>query len=418
MSDFIKSSTFKSLTFGHIIECFDNTLYGFFAVLLAPIFFPNASHTTNILASYGAFAAGFLARPLGAIFFGLMGDRYGRRKPLLLSMMLVGIPTLIIGCLPSYSQIGIVAPIMLITCRLFQGFFMGGEFSGANIYITESFQNSCRGSYTGRLIASGIYGAVIATLIGALVTLKAMPDWCWRLPFISGGLMAFTLFYFRKNLPETDVFKKVVHHHQTLSTPLIILVKNYKLRICVASLIAGLTIVPLYCSTILGNKIFNKLGYSASASMLLNTIGMIIDAVLVLYCGKIADKVCFYRQMVVGICSTIIISIPAFYLIHGTHVTTFNVLLFIALLVGVGCIINGCGMPYIADYFPPHCRYSGMALSVTLGHAIFGGTTPLIGSYLIDVCNTNAAPMLWVISLSLLTLIGIIYVRKKSQLVV
>ncbi|PCH57242.1 MAG: hypothetical protein COC15_01445 [Legionellales bacterium] len=115
---------------GHIVGCFDNTLYGFFAVMLAPIYFPAGSEYINLLSSYGVFAAGFLARPFGALFFGLLGDKQGRKKPLILSMAFVGIPTTIIGLLPGYEVLGIISPVILILCRLLQGFFIGAEFTG------------------------------------------------------------------------------------------------------------------------------------------------------------------------------------------------------------------------------------------------------------------------------------------------
>ena len=159
-----------SLIGGHVLECFDNTLYGFFAVMLAPIFFPSESKSAALLASYGAFAAGFLARPLGAMVFGIIGDKFGRRTPLLWTMVFVGIPTAIIGFIPSYNTVGLLAPILLLSCRLFQGFFMGGEFAGVNLYISENFSKKVVGHQTGFLISSGVYGAALATVLGAIVT--------------------------------------------------------------------------------------------------------------------------------------------------------------------------------------------------------------------------------------------------------
>ncbi len=401
-----------SLSFGHIIECFDNTLYGFFAVLLAPLFFPSTSHNATLLASYGAFAAGFFARPLGAIIFGSLGDRLGRRIPLLISMMLVGIPTITIGLLPTYENIGMLSPVLLLSCRLLQGFFMGGEFSGVNVYITETYDPSTLGTQTGKLIALGVTGAILATIVGSGVTLPFFPDWFWRVPFVFGGCMAFIFYFFRKKLTETAEFEEMKTNQEQICTPWADLFTSYKMPIVVCSLIAGLTIVPLYCCTILGNKIFNSLGYSPPQCMMLNTFGMIMDAVFTFYCGILADRLGFHRQMILGMVTTILISFPAFYLISGVSTTTFELIIYIFLLVGFGCIINGCAMPYIAAYFPVSCRYSGVALSVTLGHALFGGTTPFVGSFLIDTYQNNAAPIFWVIGLSILTLIGIMLARN------
>src|SRR5271168_643694 len=133
------------LTAGHVVECFDNTLYGFFAVVLAPIFFPSSTPGVALLASYGAFAAGFLARPIGAVLFGHIGDKKGRRQPLLWSMAFIGLPTLCMGIIPSYESLGILAPVLLICCRLMQGLCFGGEYTGLGLYIAESFPEGTLG---------------------------------------------------------------------------------------------------------------------------------------------------------------------------------------------------------------------------------------------------------------------------------
>ena len=180
-----------AVTAGHIVECFDTTLYGFFAVMLAPIFFPSSSHSVELLVSFGAFAAGFLARPIGAIIFGFIGDKCGRKKPLLWSIMLVGIPTIGIGLTPTYQTLGIMAPILLIVFRLLQGLLWGGEFTGVNLYNAETSIKAKLGTRSGILISAGVFGAVLATAVGAFVSMKTMPTWAWRIPFLIGGVFAF-----------------------------------------------------------------------------------------------------------------------------------------------------------------------------------------------------------------------------------
>lgn len=387
---------------GHIIECFDNTLYGFFAVKLAPLFFPTSSEKASLLASYGAFAAGFLARPLGAIFFGHLGDISGRRTALLYSMALVGIPTFMIGSLPSYETLGLLSPLLLLICRLAQGFLMGGEFTGANLYISENSTASHVGKGTGLLIFSGVMGAVFATLVGTIVTLDFMPSWSWRLPFLLGGVSAFLVYILRRKMTETLEFEQTKESRKFIKTPWKILLSHHKSDIIAGCFISGLTIVPLYCATILGTKIFKDLGYSSSQCMSLNTFGMVIDAFAILYFGYTADRIGFHRQMLIGTLCTAFVAFFAFSLVNSIP-SVGGILGFIFLIVGVGCIINGCGMPYIASYFPVQCRFSGMALSVTLGHALFGGTTPLIGAYLMDYFHSRVAPAYWIIFVSVVT---------------
>jgi MHS family proline/betaine transporter-like MFS transporter len=306
------------ITAGHVVECFDNTLYGFFAVVLAPIFFPSSTPGVALLASYGAFAAGFLARPLGAVLFGHIGDKKGRKQPLLLSMMLVGIPTIGIGITPSYESLGIAAPIFLVLCRLAQGVFYGSEFTGVNLYISENFSKGTVGRRTGLLISSGVWGAVLATALGALVSMKSMPSWGWRLPFLFGGASAFCVYLFRKNLLETADFTKAKLSNTLLTFPWKELFHNHKMALVAACLISGLQVIPLYFATIFGNSLFKELGFSTSESMLLNMVAMGWDGFIIIFYGRLADRIGFHRQMLLGTLATAALAFPAFYMIHCT----------------------------------------------------------------------------------------------------
>jgi len=404
-----KKSINKPLLLGHIFECFDNTLYGFFAVILAPIFFPSTSYTASLMTSYGAFAAGFLARPLGAIVFGFYGDRVGRRKTLLWSMGLVGIPTFIIGIIPSYESIGILAPLVLIICRLTQGFFLGGEYAGVNLYLSENNFHKNLGTQTGILISAGVFGAVFTTIFGAIVTLESMPSWAWRVPFLFGGIGAIFICFYRLQLSETDLFQKEKDNNTLLKFPFSYLFKEHKADLLIACIISGLTIMPLYYSTIFGNRLFQELGYTHSESMFLNMIAMIFNGILIIYYGKLADKIGFSRHMLLGTSLTVFCAFPAFSLISIPSISIIHIYGFIGILVATGAVISGCAMPYIASFFPTKCRYSGVALSVTTGQAIFGGTAPLMASWLTDIFHSRFAPAFWLTFVALAAAGSIFY---------
>lgn len=404
----------KPLILGHVFENFDNTLYGFFAVLLAPIFFPATSYTASLMASYGAFAAGFLARPLGAIVFGLYGDRVGRRKALLWSMGLVGIPTIIIGIIPSYESIGIMAAFVLIICRLTQGFFLGGEYTGVNLYLSENNFHKDLGAQTGILISSGVFGAAFATLFGAIVTLESMPSWAWRVPFLFGGVAAIFICFYRLCLSETDAFQKEKENNNLLKFPFAYLFREHKADLLIACSIAGLTIMPLYYSTIFGNRLFKELGYTHSESMFLNMIAMVLLGILVIYAGKLADKLRFRQHMLLSASLIATLTFPAFFLISSPSASTLHIYGFIGILIAINAIINGCAMPYIASFFPTKCRYSGVALSVTTGQALFGGTAPLMASWLTDVFQSRLAPAFWLTFIALAAA-GSIFYREFTR---
>ncbi len=399
---------------GHVLENFNNLLYGFLAVFLASIFFPDLAGSMEIFASYGAFAAGFFARPLGAIFFGFLGDKYGRRKSLILSITLIGIPTCIIGIIPTYQELGITAPIILIVCRLLQGFFLGGEFTGANLYISESKSKGNIGTKTGILISSGVVGAILATLAGALVTMQSMPHWAWRIPFVLGGLTSMLLYYIRRNLKETEDFKER-DSNQQYAFPWKTLIRNHKFSFVVSFFLSGLTVIPLYCATILGNKLFKELGFSTSESITLNLCTMLLDVFLINIYGRLADKIGFQNQLLLGSATVALVMIPAFTLISGEYTSLYQVLSFVGLLIAAGGIINGCTMPYIAKLFPINCRYSGVAVSVTTGQALLGGTTPLIGLYLSEFTGSPIAAGAWGVTIGSLALLMVLLEGRKEK---
>jgi len=400
---------------GHAVVCFDDTLYGFFAVALAPVFFPQCSLSLVILASYGAFAVSFFARPLGAILFGIMGDKKGRRKPLLWSMTLIGLPTLCIGLIPSYESLGIGAAILLICCRLAQGLCFGGEYTGLGLYIAESFPEGTLGKKAGFLIGAGVFGGILASGVGAFVSMHTMPSWAWRLPFLFGGALAFCIYLFRDRLTETIAFTRAKSANNLLDFPVRQLLRHHKMALATASLLIAITIMPLYFTTILGNQIFKEIGFSTSQSMLFNMGALTGNSIFTILSGYMADKFGFYRQMLLGTWSTAVIAFPAFYLIALPEVPLVNVCLFIGLLVIAGCINSGSALIYIATFFPTNCRYSGVALGVTAGWALFGGTTPLIGSFLITLTGTRMAPAFWLVAVSLAASWQVVVMQRRMR---
>ena len=217
-------------------------------------------------------------------------------------------------------------------------------------------------------------------------------------------------------MKETLEFESIKKNDQLLPHIWDTLIRKHKLSLLLGIFIAGLTIIPLYCSTILGNKLFRDLGYSTSESMLLNLCAMIFDGILITYFGRLADKIGFQQQMLLGTLSTFLVAFPAFYMVSGAA-TTLNVYVFIGMLVATGCIINGCAMPYIARLFPTNCRYSGLAVSVTFGHALLGGTTPLIGAYLSQALSNSMAPAIWLASISMITFLGIFANGYRQQII-
>ncbi len=192
--------------FGNALEFYDFTLFGVFTIIIADQYFPGNNNTSNLLFSLTAFAVGFFTRPIGAILFGHIGDRLGRRQALSLSILLMGIPTFLIGISPTYEQIGITASILIFACRLMQGIFTGGEYNGAAIFSIEHTGKKFPGFVGGMITGSCVIGAYMATLLGTLTQIKGSPEWAWRIPFIFGACISIVGYIIRSKVLETPEF--------------------------------------------------------------------------------------------------------------------------------------------------------------------------------------------------------------------
>ena len=193
---------------GNVVEWYDFALYGYLAGVIAPVFFPSGNPTAGLIATYGIFAAGFVMRPLGAAVFGWFGDRFGRARTMQISVALMALPTLLLGLLPSYAQVGMLAPVLLVLVRLLQGLSVGGEFSSSATYLVETAPEARRGltgswanigSMTGSLLGVGA-----AALVTGIATAEALSDWAWRLPFLGGAILGLAGILTRRNLHDSE----------------------------------------------------------------------------------------------------------------------------------------------------------------------------------------------------------------------
>jgi MHS family proline/betaine transporter-like MFS transporter len=191
---------------GNVMEWYDFAIYGYFALIIGKLIFPSSSASTSVIAAFGAFAAGFLMRPIGSLIFGNIGDKLGRKRALLISVLMMAIPTFLIGVLPVHEQIGITAPILLVILRMLQGLSVGGEYTTSVVFLVENSPDGRRGfmaSWSGWGAVAGILlGSAVASLITTLLTPVQLASWGWRLPFLIGIIIAFVGFYIRRHLPD------------------------------------------------------------------------------------------------------------------------------------------------------------------------------------------------------------------------
>lgn len=411
---FHKRAIFASVM-GHALEYYDIMLYGFFTATIGPLFFPTTDPMTSRLLSLSSFAVGFIMRPVGSIVFGHLGDRLGRRKALMLSIFLVTVPTLGIGILPGYDQIGLWAPFLLILCRLLQGFCIGGELGGAMTFIAEHAQKGKAGLASSILEIGAYAGSLAGTALGFLSTLEGMPAWGWRIPFILGAFFGLLGFFIRSRLEETTTFVVMAKRKKLDRMPLVSLFKNHKSSMMMSLGICAGFIVPFYIITIYTNEIFKNTLHLSTAKIMGANAGLMCFWVGVLpIMGAVADRVGIRRLMTVASFILVILAYPLFS--FAVTDPSFFKILMMQVLLSLPVIAYSapfCGV--LAFLYPPQDRYSGTGFPYALGAAIFGGMTPLTALSFVNLTGNPASPAILLILSGAAGFVAIVCARQVDK---
>lgn len=406
---------------GNALEWYDFALYGHFVAVISKLYFPSNDHTVSLLITFGAFAAGFLMRPVGAIFFGYIGDKYGRKAALSFSIMTMAIPTACIGLLPTYAQIGIFAPILLTIIRLLQGLSLGGEFSGSISFIVEHAPKERRGFAGSSAMFSMNLGILLGSAAAFTMSHTLSHDdfiaWGWRLPFLVGFFIGLVGLYIRKAVPESPAYEKM-HKMQSQSNvriqPTKILFQEY-----FSELVKGITIyltvtVPFFIFTVfLNNYMSQFVGRSMKEALLINTISMLIMTAFVPLFGYLSDI--YGRKIIlkIGAFGFIIFSYPAFILM--SHAGLMMPLIGQTIVaICVACYMSPVPA-VLAELFPTSIRFTGVALSYNLSAAIFGGTAPIVSTFLIHRTEINEVVALYIIIVSIISLFSVNKILDKRK---
>ncbi len=397
-------SFLRALMVGNALEYYDFFLYSFFVSILSPLFFPSSDPLTALMMGFGVFAVGFIARPIGALVFGHWGDKFGRKKALFGTLILMAFSTVGIGLLPSYETIGIFAPALLILFRLFQGFAAGGEVNGAAVFGLEQIESQKRG-FAGALITSSAgIGAIMATFMGALFTHGLMPDWAWRIPFCLGGLVAFVGLYLRRAFEEGEI-------KEQLTVPLFEVLQKHPLSFLKAIGIGGFLHVPFYIIVGYMNPTLHAQGLiSGFDLMIMNMLVTLVGVLVIPGLGYFSDKMGADRLMSWGAVGQIILAYPVF--IVYTEGSLFAILLAQMALLMFAEAFTAPSHAYLNTLFPPQCRYSGVAFGSCVGTALFGGTTPLLCSHLAKTIGPLWGPNLYLIAMAF---VGFLAVRQRKS---
>lgn len=396
---------------GNALEYYDVMLYGFFATMLAPLFFPSDNQAVSYISSLGTFAAGFVMRPVGGIIFGHLGDKFGRRFALVLSIFLVTIPTLTIGLLPTYAEIGIAAPIILLTCRLLQGLCVGGEYSGAAIFVIE-YSKKGKECFAGSILtSSGFVGGVLGTFCGFICTLAFMPPWGWRIPFIVGAFMGIMGYYIRTRVNESPEFEKA-KDEKIERVPLWGVLEKRKINLFCTVCIGATALAPFYLATIyMGVLMKSKLTLTTSEIMLINVFLSGFSVFTLPIMGLLADKIGKEMQMKISCILYVFLAYPLFFFLENNF-SLFNMIIVQLVLLMLVASFGGPSMALLTTYFPVHERYSGVGFGYALGGALLGGTTPVI---IASLNSWHESPYIPVYYLMFAGLLGILALRLGKK---
>lgn len=400
---------------GGALEFYDFIIFVFFATVIGQLFFPpSVPDWLRQLQTFGIFAAGYLARPLGGIIMAHFGDLLGRKKMFTLSILLMSVPTLLMGLLPTYHAIGLLAPVALLLLRVLQGAAVGGEVPGAWVFVSEHVPArrtgyAC-GTLTAGLTAGILLGSLVATGVNTIFTPAELVDWGWRMPFLLGGVFGIGSMYLRRWLHETPVFAELQKRKALAAEmPLKTVVRDHRGAVAVSMLLtwmlsAGIVVVILMTPTFL-QKIY---GFDARTALVANSVATLCLTVGCVVAGLMADKVGPRVTLFVG---GLLLAISS-YVFYSTLHTRPDLL--VPLYAVAGFFVGTIGaVPYVlVKAFPAQVRFSGLSFSYNLSYAIFGGLTPMIVTLMLK--NDPLAPAYYVVALCLLGMVTALFVKDRS----
>lgn len=369
---------------GNTFEWYDFALFGAFASTISQLFFPEDAPQTALLKSYGIFATGFIMRPLGALFFGFIGDKRGRKAALMLSISFMLIPTISVGLLPTYNQIGLWAPLSLILIRLLQGFAMGGEYGGSMVFLFEHSPKDRKGFFSSWADVGCLLGVLLGSFLAWLLTNfmnhDAYMNWGWRLPFLGSFFLACIVLHFRNKVEETEPFTQLKEKQQirkfTSGS------YEFLIKIWIAVCVYAFGNVSFYVLLVfMPNYFVQTNSLYATHSLLVTTFMSLIIALIIPWGGYLSDTWGRKKVMIISIVLCSMVAYPMFFSLSASSIL-LN--LFIqGLFAIVLAIFYGGEAALLSEIFQTGTRYRGVSISLSLTNILFGGSTPFFASWIV-----------------------------------
>ncbi len=397
---------------GNILEWYDFSIYGFFAYAIGENFFPSAHKSSELIDAFGVFAAGFLMRPVGALLFGHIGDRYGRRNALTLSVVAMAVPTFLIGLLPTFKQIGVTASVLMVALRLVQGLSVGGEYTTSVIFMVEGCPNSRRGLMgafgTSGAFAGVMLGSAVGAFVAWLMPAGALHAWGWRIPFLAGVTIGIAGYFLRRELQHGRDLPRAE------PPPMLAMLRGHWRRILQISGFKALDAVGFYLMFVYTATYLTQIvGIAKSRALAINTIGMAAAMVMLPLSGALSDRIGRKPLLFLSAGAIVVFAMPLFNLLwHPMRGAPLIGQVSIALLIG---LFDGVSPATAAEAFPASVRCTGVGLAHNLTMALLGGTAPLVATYLIDKTDNEMIPPMYLMAAATVSLIFALTLKETAK---
>lgn len=413
-----KHRTLKRVTFssflGNFIEWFDYASYSYLATVIAVVFFPSEDKMVATMYTFAVFALAFLVRPIGAVFWGNMGDKKGRKWALSMSILLMSGATFMVGCLPGYAVVGAAAPALLLACRVVQSFSASGEYAGAATFIAEYAPKDHRGFYCSMVPASTAVGLLTGSLFATFLygvwgsSSPFVVEWGWRIPFLLAAPLGLITHYIRTHLEDSPVYeamRKDVEQGQGTDKPIRTLLRAYPRKVIICFGACMLNAVGFYMVlTYIPNYLEATLSFDSALASLITTVCLVFYIGFIFVSGRISDKVGRKKMLIIACVGFIVFTVPAFHLFGTMH---FMIVLVCELgLCFLLTINDGTLSSYLTETFPTNVRYSGFAFSFNLANALFGGSASFISFALIEASGDPIAPAYYMVAIGAIAFVA------------
>ena len=400
---------------GNFVEWFDYAAYGYLATVIAVVFFPSENALVGLMSAYAVFALSFMVRPLGGVFWGYIGDKYGRRPALSWSILIMTMSTVCIALLPGYATIGYAAPIGLLLLRLVQGFSASGEYAGASAFLAEYAPKHQRGFYTSLVPASTSAGLLLGSLMVAgmyaFMSTEHLHEWGWRIPFLLAAPLGLIGRYIRLRLQETPEFAAQQASHVEKNTPIFELFRNHRKAMLIAFCVACLNAVAFYMIlSYMPTYLSTELGMGKTESFVSATLSLLTYIGFIFFMGKLSDKFGRKTMLITASIVFILATVPLFSALQGA---SFWAIVAIQIAFGFMLAINDGSLPaLLSELFPTDVRYSGFAFTFNCANALLGGTAPLFATWLIQETHSPLAPAWYLIAIAGVSLVALFSIKK------